>query len=126
MRKFLIPAALLSAAGLSAPASAQYGYNDRGYGYDFRYDRDAERRIERDLNRVHDRIDRAAERGELSRREAFRLQRQFDGIARRYSRYRYNGLSGREFFDIERRIRALEARLEYERRDGYRSRGYRR
>lgn len=124
MRKFLISAALLSAAAISAPAAAQYygrGY-DRGYGYN--YDRGGEIQIGRELDRLHDRIDRSAYRGRLSPNETYRLQRHFDSLSRRFERYRYNGLSSREYYDLERRIANLHNRLQHERRDGYRYRAY--
>ena len=135
MRKFFISAALLSAAAVAAPASAQYGY-DGGYYRDYRggydrdyrgydrhyrgYDRNAEFQIERELERLHHRLDRSAERGLLSRGEVHSLTRQFDNLSRRFDSYRYNGLSGREYQDIQFRIANLSARLHEDRRDGRR------
>lgn len=132
MRKFLITAACLSIAAAAAPAAAQYDYGryDRGYGYDDygRYDRGYGRgsaQVGRQLERLHDRIDRAADRGQLSRGEAFRLQRQFDHISRRYTAYRRNGLSNWEYQDLQRRIDDLRARLQFERQDDRYDRNYR-
>ncbi len=132
MRKFLITAAFLSFAAAATPAAAQYNYGryDRGYSQDDygRYGRGYGRgdaQIERQLERLHDRIDRAADRGRLSRSEAFRLQRQFDNISRRYSNYRRDGLSNWEYQDLQRRIDDLRARFQYERQDDRYDRNYR-
>ena len=132
MRKFLITAAILSVAAAATPAAAQYDYGryDRGYGqrdYD-RYDRGYGRggvQIERQLERLHDRIDRAADRGRLSRGEAFRLQHQFDNISRRYTVYRRDGLSNWEYQDLQRRIDDLRSRFQFERQDDRYGRDYR-
>ena len=133
MRKFLITATFLSLAAVATPAAAQYDYGryDRGYGQDDygRHDRGHGRggaQIDRQLERLHDRIDRAADRGRLSRGEAFRLQRQFDNISRRYSEYRRDGLSNWEYQDVQRRIDDLRARLQFDRQDGRYDRDYRR
>ena len=116
MRKFLISAAVLAAAAAAGPAAAQWGNYDRGYGYS----RQAEQQIERRLDQLHHRIDRAADRGRLSRGEAISLQRQFDSLVRRYESHRRNGLSPSEAADMDRRIEQLRSRLEHERRDGRR------
>ncbi len=117
MRKLLISMAVLSTVVAAAPASAQYRYDrsfDR-YGYD--YDQYGERQVERELQRLHDRIDRSAERGLLSRSEAIRLQRQFDDVENRFFDYRRNGLSRFEHDDLQRRIDILNYRFRNERRD---------
>ncbi len=117
MRKLLFSMAILSTVA-AAPAAAQYRY-DRSYDrYGSNYDEFGERQIERELQRLHDRIDRSAERGFLSRIEAMRLQRQFDDVENRFFDYRRNGLSRFEHDDLQRRIDNLSYRFRDERRDG--------
>lgn len=53
------------------------------------------------------RIDQGVRNGELTRREAYELRMQFNDIARLEARYRWNGLSGWERADLDRRLDAL-------------------
>jgi hypothetical protein len=116
MRNILISAALISAAAVAAPASAQY-YPGRDYGYDRGYDYQGQD-IRARIHQLHDRIHRATQRGAISRREAFRLNREIDRLERLYQRYSYNGLNRREHFDLQQRIQNVRAQLREDRRDG--------
>jgi opacity protein-like surface antigen len=133
---FTALAAATALAAVGGAATAQpYGY-DRDGRYDGRhYDRDDRREdrwernhINQRQNRIERRIDVGVDRGALTPREAGRLQQEARDIARLEARYRYNGLTGWERSDLDRRLDRLEARLAYELRDreygyGY---GYRR
>jgi len=111
MRKFMISAALLSAAAVTAPAAAQYRDYDRGSDYR------GGQSVERQLEQIEDRIRRAEDRDRISRGEANRLLRQADQIDRLYDRYRRNGLTRWEHQDLQNRIHNLRQRLQFERRD---------
>jgi D-mannonate dehydratase len=63
------------------------------------------------------RIERGVQRGDLTRREAIRLQRQMRDLARLEARYRYNGLSGWERADLDHRFDRLSAQVRFERHD---------
>ena len=97
-----------SAVALTAgSASAQARWGDRGGWMP----------INQRQEQLDRRIDRGLENGQLSRREAFSLRREFNDIARLESRYRINGLSNWERTDLDRRFDALSARIRYERHD---------
>ena len=132
IKKLLIPAIALAATSVALPAAAQSfsvsigttrapayapGYAP-GYGYD-RYERDwvSINQRQRQLDR---RIDQGVRNGQLTRREAQSLRREFNQLARLEAQYRRNGLSR---WDLDRRFDALEARIRYERRDRDRNRG---
>jgi hypothetical protein len=66
---------------------------------------------------LQQRIDRGVQRGDLTRREAIRLQRQMRDLARLEARYRYNGLSGWERADLDHRFDRLSAQVRFERHD---------
>lgn len=110
MRKFLIPAILISAVAVSAPAASQHrsNYGHQGVG------------IERQLDQIEQQIDRARDRRQISRDEARRLQRQADRIDNLHDRYRRNGLNQRERHDLQNRIQRLRQQFRWERRDGRR------
>ncbi|MFW2342065.1 hypothetical protein [Brevundimonas sp.] len=137
MKKLLIPALALAATSVALPAAAQSfslsigttrapayapGYAP---GYD-RYERDwvSINQRQRQLDR---RIDQGVRNGQLTRREAQSLRREFNQLARLEANYRRNGLSRWERQDLDRRFDVLEARIRYERRDrdDRRGRGYR-
>jgi len=135
IKKLLIPAIALAATSVALPAAAQSfsvsigttrapayapGYAP-GYGYD-RYERDwvSINQRQRQLDR---RIDQGVRNGQLTRREAQSLRREFNQLARLEAQYRRNGLSRWERQDLDRRFDALEARIRYERRDRDRNRG---
>lgn len=105
MRKFLIPAILLSAFAVSAPASAQNRdfYRHQGAG------------IERQLDQIEQQIDRARDRHFISRDEARRFERQAEYIDRLHDRYRRNGLTSFERRDLQNRIDRLRRQFRWER-----------
>jgi hypothetical protein len=128
IKKLLIPALALAATSVALPAAAQsfsvsVGTRAPAYapGYD-RYDRHD--RYERDWVSINQRqrqldrrIDQGIRNGQLTRREAVSLRREFNQLARLEAQYRRNGLSRWERQDLDRRFDALEARIRYERRD---------
>ena len=107
MRKFLISAALVTAATIAAPASAQY--YDRGFRNDDR--------IDRQIEQIENRIRRAADRRIISPREANRLLRQAHQIDRLEDRYSRNGLTRWEVRDLRNRVQHLRQQLRWERRE---------
>ena len=121
MRKFLIPALVLSTVVGVAPAAAQHGgyHNDRGTVAWNRGgpSRQAINQLIRDLNRVETRIERSAQRRIISQREAFSLRREANQIERQLQRAGRNGISGREFGMLRSQVNRLEQRLRIERQD---------
>ena len=88
MRKFLIPALVLSTVVGVAPAAAQHGgyhNNNRGNVAWNRGgpSRQAINELIRDLNRAESRIERSVQRRIISQREAFGLRREANQIERR-------------------------------------------
>lgn len=113
----------------------RYGDQDRG-GYDQRGDRDGfdgrggydrgfngggSRRavfeLSRELDRIDMRIERSAQRGALSRREAFGLRRDAQQIRFQLHRGQRYRLRGRELGQLRFQVAQLEQRLRYERND---------
>lgn len=116
MRKFLIPALIV--ASVAAPAAAQ----NRG-GYDSRRGGAG---IERQIDQIEQQIDRLRDRRLISSNESQRLARQAEQIDRLHDRYRRDGLSRREYSDLEQRLQTLRQRVQAERREGrYDQRGRR-
>ena len=70
------------------------------------------------------RIDRGLRDGSLTRREAYRLQDDNREIARLEAVYRYNGLSGWERAELDRRLDRLESQVRGQRRDRDYGAGY--
>jgi hypothetical protein len=113
MRKLLISAALVTAAAVTAPASAQYrDYDRQGYGFNHGA------QIPQQLAQIADRIERARERRLISRNEARQLMNQVERIDDRYDDYRRGGLTRWEHQDLQQRIQNLRQRLRWERREG--------
>ncbi len=87
MRKFLIPALLLSTVVAVAPAAANHGgyHRDRAsVGWNRGGpSRQAINELLRDLNRAENRIERSVQRRIISQREAFSLRREANQIERR-------------------------------------------
>lgn len=100
MKKFLFAAAALGALAAAAPASAQSWQSINA----------------RQANLEH-RIDVGVRNGSLTRSEAVRLRAEFNDLMRLEARYRYNGLTGAERADLDRRFDALSSRIRYERND---------
>lgn len=108
MRKFLIPAILLSSlAATAAPVAAQ----------SWRPAPAVHRQIQGDINQLERRIDRAAERRTISKREATGLRREARDVQRLYNRFSRDGLDRREVATLERQVNTLHQRLRVERRD---------
>jgi hypothetical protein len=117
MRKFLITAALATATfAAAAPAAAQwapphgnaYGYNNQGQV----------RRLEARVDQIRRQIHQLDRRNILSDREAYRLGEEARDLDRRIDILARNGFSGRDRFDVERRIARLEQRISREVNDG--------
>ena len=120
MRKLLISVALVSTALTAAPALAQdYGR----HGYEHRGDwnrgpaRPAVNQLLRQLDQVDVRIQRSLQHRAISPREAFSLRREANDIRVRINIRGRDGLSGREFAQLQIRVNRLEQRLTVERRD---------
>src|SRR3569623_2029635 len=115
MRKFLISAALMSAAAIAAatPADAQY----RGSGYGQGYGEFRGGGIQRELMEIRQQIRLGFDRGMLTRGEAARLSRDANRIEDRLYRRAWDGLSFREREDLQRRVQQLRQRLRFERFD---------
>jgi predicted RNase H-like nuclease (RuvC/YqgF family) len=107
MRKFIVSIALASATLSAVPASAQ--------AWQLRQSVRSE--IQRDINQLENRIDRAARRGTISPREANSLRRDASNVQRLYNRYSRNGLDRREVAELELRVNRVQQRLRLERRD---------
>ena len=122
MRKFLIPALVLSTVVGVAPAAAQHGgyhNNNRGNVAWNRGgpSRQAINELLRDLSRAENGITRSAQRRIISQREAFSLRREANQIRLRLNRAARNGISGREFGALRVQVNRLQQRLRIERRD---------
>lgn len=120
MRKLLISTALAAVALSAAPASAQYRDYDRNreYGYNQGYGRGGN--IDQRIDRLGERIERAYQRRAISGNEYRNLRNRLVQIDRRYDQYRYNGLSQREFADIQNRLQDLQQQIREDRQDGRR------
>ena len=70
--------------------------------------------------RLDQRIDVGVRNGALTRTEAMRLRDEFRDLERLEMRYRSDGLSGWERYDLDRRFDALSARIRIERADASR------
>ena len=124
MRKFLIPALVLSTVVGVAPAAANHGgyHPNRGHVGHSDWNRGGPSRqaineLIRDLNRAETRIDRSAQRRIISQREAFSLRREANQIERRLNLASRNGISGREFGALRMQVNRLEQRVRIERQD---------
>jgi hypothetical protein len=107
MRKIVLSIVAAATALPAVPASAQM----------WRLQPSVQREIRQDINQLERRIDRAAQRGTISRREANGLRRQADNLRQRYYRYSRNGLDRVEVARLESDINRLHQRLRIERRD---------
>lgn len=112
MRKFLVSVALVTATAVAVPASAQRGDHDR-HGWSQPAPRNAERQIQRDLDRLEERIDRAQDRRRIHPREAVQLRREAAQIRQSFWRDSRRGLSQRQYVQLRERIDRLEQRLRY-------------
>ena len=128
--KTILFAALLataSLAGVTATATARpyHGeHHDRGHDRADRNWGDREGSINDRQGDISRRIDRGLRDGSLTRREAYRLQDDNREIARLEAVYRYNGLSGWERADLDRRLDRLEGQVRGQRSDRDYGAGY--
>jgi len=120
MRKFLISAALMaSTVAVAAPASAQwYPPQPQGYAYGYNNNYGQVRRLQVRIDQIQRQIRQLDRRNVLSNREARRLNDEARSLEYRLRQLGYNGLNGRERYDIERRIARLEQHVYREARDG--------
>lgn len=118
----LAAATVVTGAAAAGAASAQGWYGGRGW-HD---DRGEWVHIERRKMQLDRRIENGLRSGQLTPREARRLQREFDDIARLEHRYSRNGLSPWEMAQLDRRFDRLAAQIRWERRDDDRRYGYNR
>ncbi|MET1110161.1 MAG: hypothetical protein ABWX67_01395 [Allosphingosinicella sp.] len=121
MRKFIIPALVLSTVVGVAPAAAQHGgyHSDRGNVAWNRGgpSRQAINELLRDLQRAENGIQRSVVRRVISQREAMGLRREANQIERRLQLASRNGITGREFGALRVQVNRLQQRLRIERQD---------
>jgi hypothetical protein len=121
MRKFLISLALTSAALGAVPAAAQYrqdhqgrpGWQDNGW----ERMRPRVEALQRELGQVEQRIQFSLQRRAISPREAYSMRREANDVRVSINRRGRNGISEREFVNLQARVDRLQARLRMERRD---------
>ena len=124
MRKFLISAAIAtSALAIASPAAAQYQPQPQGYAYGYQNNRGQVQRLQVRIDQIRRQITQLDRRNALSNSEARRLSGQASDLQRRLRSLGSNGLNSRERYDIERRIVALETRVQREANDGNRRLG---
>ena len=112
---------LLASAGLGLAGCTQFtphaGPGHHPYGYED--DRFSDRDLVRRINDLHQEIHRQTEFGRLSPRQAARLNREVDALHNLYARYRRNGISRSEHYELQRRIDNAERLLSRELRRRY-------
>jgi hypothetical protein len=120
MRKFLVSATLLaSTVAIAAPAAAQWAPpQPQGYAYGYNNNYGQVRRLQVRIDQIQRQIRQLDRRNALSNREARRLNDEARSLEYRLRQLGYNGLNGRERYDIERRIARLEQHVYREARDG--------
>jgi hypothetical protein len=107
MRKLVIAATVVACAIPAVPAAAQ----------NWRLQPTVQREIQRDITRLGNQINRAAQRRAISQREASGLRRDAVGLQRLYYRYARNGLTRPEVAQLELGVNRVHQRLRLERRD---------
>ena len=73
--------------------------------------------VDQRIERIEFRIDQGVRSGQLTRREAYHLRAQLNGVMRLEARYSRNGLSEWERADLSRRLDALTENVRMARRD---------
>jgi hypothetical protein len=129
MKKLIVSSLIAaSAVALSAGAASAQSWRGDDYGRSGDYGRYEDRgrwvSINERQDRLERRIDRGVQRGDLTRREAFRLRSEMNQVARLEHRYRMNGLSNWERADLDRRFDRIAAQIRWERNDGQYGSGY--
>lgn len=116
MKTLMVTLAAATALSATVAAAQPYGYGVPAYGapaYGARQWMPIEQRIER----IEFRIGQGVRSGQLTRREAYHLRAQLNGVMRLETRYSRNGLSPWERADLNRRLDALTENLRIARRD---------
>lgn len=123
IRKALLPVLAASAVMVSTPALAQnfgvtlsfgspgysQGYgNSYGYGNGYGAQRHGVRQLQYRAHALSRHIDRLAWAGAVDRREARSLSYQMNQYRRAEYAYARNGLSAREYHDLDRRLDRIE------------------
>lgn len=119
MRKLLVSIALATATLAAVPAAAQYHQGGRPGWQDNGWERMRPRveALQRDLDRVEQRIQFSLQRRAISPREAYSMRREANDVRISINRRGRNGISEREFVNLRARVDRLQARLRFERRD---------
>ncbi len=116
-KKALLSLLAASAVAIATPALAQsYGRHGGGYGYGQGHG-DGGGQFRAEQARLSERVDRAAYRGFISRREAQNLRWQLDEVQRLTWRYGRDGFSRWERNDLEQRLDRIRYQLREDRRD---------
>jgi hypothetical protein len=110
----LMAATSLGALAIPATANAQVTIRFGAPGYWTPERSNAIRNQIWDLDRA---VDRATQRGTISRRESFGLRRDIQGLRGQFQMYNRNGLSFDEVRTLQGRVNAIRARLRMERLD---------
>jgi len=133
MKTLMATLAAVAAVTVAAPVAAQpyrdydrgdydrgdrYEQRDHRYEQGGRWDRGGYTNFDQRRHRIDRRIERNLRDGDLTRREAIRLNVQLNDIERLQNRYRINGFSRWEIADLDRRLDYLEHRVYAEVRDG--------
>lgn len=118
MRKLLVSIALATATLAAVPAAAQFhqgrpGWQNNGW----EQLRPRVEALQRDLDRVEQRIQFSLQRRAISPREAYSMRREANDVRVSINRRGRNGISEREFVNLRGRVDRLQARLRVERRD---------
>jgi hypothetical protein len=106
---------------LDAQGAPVFTVQDRDDFRDYRRWHDEGRQMSVDDRqaRIHERIQRGFERGQLTRREVRQLERELNDIEDKERAYQYDGrLNRREREELHHDLDRLGERLRFERRDG--------
>jgi hypothetical protein len=119
-KKALLSLLAASAVAVATPALAQSYGHGRGYehGYNGGWNGGGNGGLNGEQARLAQRVDRAAYRGTISRREAQNLRWQLDEVQRLSWRYGRDGYSRWERNDLENRLDRIRYQLREDRRDG--------
>lgn len=127
MRKLILTIAMLGSAVAVTPALAQDYRGQQGYQQDRAYDRDQGRGFDQrrgydstaQLRQIGVRIDRNIRAGNLTRREAVALRREYAYLVQLDRKLSYGRASRWESATLDRRTALLERRLQQYRSNDY-------
>jgi hypothetical protein len=110
----LMAATALGAAAIPTAASAQVtiSFGSPGYWTPARANA-----IRQQIWRLDQNVDRAAQRGTISRREAMGLRRDVANLRNQFQVYNRNGLNFQEVRSLQARVNQVRSRLRMERAD---------